>query len=1017
MGAKVWLGYGCLGLTASIAITCFILAFFVEGYFDGLIKENLSEEMIMTEDNSDSWAYTPGHTKVDIIRDIYMFNLTNPDEVKLSGAIPAISLKGSYSYLEHDDFVARRYTHHDGSDTGQVEFRRHQWFDKYGEWDKGLSEDDLITNVNLGAAGAWYQLKHLPVPTVALVGLTTLIQGLDSLLPAQAYAQGVKKILASYSLTNIVIFSSAKLTHNQTLQLFYDKTYGFEHWETLQYWVQAVLQGGMNATYQYQSGLGGTQHILQSYFGYNDFQMAELLNNLQSAVIAGADVISKSINCDTQVIYCPPHTMTVTQWVNTGVTKAGGLPSIAGSNSTIQGYPELSYFIKNNYSNTTEQYNATFTLSEGFALLDYNLTTGWPSGSPYTLLDVQHMMDFFVLGNMKDWQGIQTKFNLSSSVKAEVLFDYMNTLVALTGLQNRTDPAIYNVDNRGLASEASMGTLISQTLYTFNNLIGDIMALTLSSAFMFAQYVMGAGITCNDVVLGAGLNPTTVCNANLNWTSPNNLAPWIEARWGGANSTQWNQFAAASGLSYSQMGSLFNSTLLNSTLSGVDLGLQAHYSCGASVNGTIGTRCFPHELWYRQWGSSEITLNLPPQILALGLTNVPSIVYLSPLVEEELGAIPEYYGYALTQNASAVPLSSSLSKSLLTYDALMSQVQVQTYFIYVFLGQEANITAQFGVTDIPTMNAYLRYITDKVALGGLFITETVDWWLWTGVSPFLQTIAEQNPLLGGNPATDPTAIQLGQNTTIERLNAYPDHYKSAMATGRNNIGTTLRTWTKFMGTNVEAFLSRVYKGHSPEGPIFSWEHIEPWAKTEMVHGTDGLAFPLFIDSDTDIYIYVDNFFRSGKATYEKHSHIHGFKTYEFTLGAELIANATTNPDNAMYYSFCPDGLINLTSYSGGPVFASLSYFYDGDERLRKVLNFTTDYGDIDDYKTSFELMHYAGIVMKVKEQLMTNVELRADALYPNLGKIGYSKEGIWTYLPAFNLDRNAEWSNSRVRSM
>jgi hypothetical protein len=1014
MGAKAWLGYGCLGVLTAIAITCFVLAFFVEGYFDGKIKEGISENLIMTEDNSETWAYTPGHSKVDIIRDYYMMNLTNPDEVKWGGAIPALQSKGKYSYLEHDDFLARRYTHYDGSDTGQVEFRRHQWFDKLGEWDKDLSEDDLITTVNLGALAAWYQLKHLPPYTVGIVGLSTLIQGLDSLLPAQAYAQGVKKILTSYSLTNIVVFSSAKLTKNQTLQLYYDSTYGFENWTSLQYWVQAVLQGGSNETYVYQSGLGGTQHVLQSYFGLSDFQMGEVLTNLQTAVVAVADGISRLIDCGTDVIYCPPHTMTVIQWVNAGVTKAGGLPSVAGNNVTLQGYPELSYFIQNNYDSSSPLSNVTFTIEEGFSLLNYTLSTGFPSGTAYTLLDVQHMLDLFTLGAVEDWTGIQSKFNLSSSLQSEVLFDYINTLIAITGLQNCTDQAVYNQDNRGITSEASMGTLVSQVLFTLFNTLGDLMATTLSSAFMFAQYVMGAGLTCASVVTQAGLNATSVCNSQLTWSTPTNLAPWIDARWGGVNSTQWNGFAAVAGLNYDQMLQLFNSATLNSTLSGVDLGLQKHYNCGASINGTIGTRCFPYELWYRQWGSSEITLNLPPQLLALGLKNSPSLIYFDPRVEELVGGIPEYYAYALAQNASAEGLAANLSKSLLTFDSLMSQVRVQTYFIYVFLGQEANITDTFGITDIAMMNGYLRYIADTIALGGLFITETVDWFLWTASSPFIQKIAEQNPLFGGNPAQDPTAIQLGQNTTIERLNAYPDQFKSAMNTGRNHIGTKLRTWTKFMGSNVIAYLTRVYRGHSPDGPIIQWEYINPWASTQPLEGTDGLSFPPFVDDDTSVTLFVDNFLRSGSASYSNSKHIHGFKTYAFSISADLVANSTTNPDNAVFYSFGPDGLVNLTSFSGGPVFASLSYFYDGDARLRKVLNFTEGYGDLEDYVSKFYLMHYAGVVMEVQEQLMTNVELKSDALYPNLGKVGYEQQGIWTYMPVFNLNRNAAWSDSRV---
>jgi len=56
---------------------------------------------------------------------------------------------------------------------------------------------------------------------------------------------------------------------------------------------------------------------------------------------------------------------------------------------------------------------------------------------------------------------------------------------------------------------------------------------------------------------------------------------------------------------------------------------------------------------------------------------------------------------------------------------------------------------------------YLRYIADKFALGGLFITRTVDEWLWTGEDEFLNTIKHTNPLAGGDPSIDPAAIRYG----------------------------------------------------------------------------------------------------------------------------------------------------------------------------------------------------------------------------------------------------------------
>lgn len=105
--------------------------------------------------------------------------------------------------------------------------------------------------------------------------------------------------------------------------------------------------------------------------------------------------------------------------------------------------------------------NVEFTPQDYKNLFFYNVTTGWPSYNPTNLMDIGKMTMFYEMGRAQNFTDIASAFALASEDHARVLWGYVNTLVSKTALIGRTDPSIYNQNNRGITSELGIGTLIS----------------------------------------------------------------------------------------------------------------------------------------------------------------------------------------------------------------------------------------------------------------------------------------------------------------------------------------------------------------------------------------------------------------------------------------------------------------------------------------------------------------------------------------------------------------------------
>ena len=1038
MYRKRWV---CLGL--SVFFFGLFLAIGIAGpiLVEDLIQSQVNVKMEMTESNSDTWGLVPGHTHVHINREFFFFNVSNPEAIKWQGALPTIKqLFDPYRYLEVDHYMERVFVSDPDVDEDYVRFRRYTWYNKTDDWVPSISETDMLTQINVGALSAWNQMKRLPPETVGLAALYTVISGLDGVLLPIAIAQGLAatfySMIGNYYYN--VIFQPAGVTEAQATSMWTDPMYGWGNMTTLPIWIQAEMQCYTGTKCIYNPGAGGAIYILKEYFGLTDTQMQGLLTGwLQSSYQFVALTLHNSFNCPDEY-YCNPHYLTALQWAQQGVTNnppVSTIPpivSVAVLNSTITGYPEISYFQANYYEKNNPLAQVSFTVEEALSLLDYNLQTGWPSGSNYTLLDVGHFSEFMALGRLGDFEGIRVLLNLTSAGQGQVLFDYINTLISVTALQGRTDQTIYNADNRGLTNELSLANLLSQTMSELYNSLSDGLAVELTARYALAVLTTDPDIktTCAELMT-VMMIPAALCSSPaLAWSGISSLDIWVLTYWNGPGSPYWIVFQEYSGLTTAQMNALFGpGSLLVDVFGYAEKQIFAWYKCH-----NPGSRCSHYELWTRQWASSEITNNLPSLLLDFGLPGQPKMKNNMTLwtwgepFNSSLPGPPEYGYFAYINNYTEANSQSTISytaaTSLLSPMGLLSQVLCQRYFTGVFDMEirhistaQTQLSTEFQIRNITIFTTYLRQLVDKFAIGDLFLTQSIRTWLWTGISPLLVTLANTNPLQGGNPAVNPTQVQLGQNTTRASLR-FPDHYKHAMITGKKHIESKLRWWFLFYGNPNITLYTPVYLGHTPAGPNIVYQNVNPWAELLPIKGGDALNFQTNIDSDSVVWLYLDPFLRSGQGSFDHKHLVSDMEVYRYIVSNDLVANAIDNPDNAVYYSYGPSGVVNMPTVMGGPLFIGKPYFLGGEsETLLSVLDITTPYAeDLDIYDSYFDLEHFTGAVFSNQEKIMTMAELRADALYPQLGSLGFAKEGVWTYLPIFFMNRSSYYPDERVLS-
>ena len=192
--------------------------------------------------------------------------------------------------------------------------------------------------------------------------------------------------------------------------------------------------------------------------------------------------------------------------------------------------------------------------------------------------------------------------------------------------------------------------------------------------------------------------------------------------------------------------------------------------------------------------------------------------------------------------------------------------------------------------------------------------------------------------------------------SIQVNNSANDTNPSIIKTGVDNI------------TNLGQYIQ--WDGHRDTVDIW------PGKTANDINGTEGLFFHPNLKEGEPLQAFKDDLVRTMDLVYSgKVNHL-GLEAFRYTLANNTFESAFTNPDNARWGSWCPDGLIYLgpTKWPVVPVFGSKPRFLDGDPLLREQFEGVPEPNRaVDD--TLVDVEPITGVLVSLRQQLQVNIQV------------------------------------------
>ena len=218
--------------------------------------------------------------------------------------------------------------------------------------------------------------------------------------------------------------------------------------------------------------------------------------------------------------------------------------------------------------------------------------------------------------------------------------------------------------------------------------------------------------------------------------------------------------------------------------------------------------------------------------------------------------------------------------------------------------------------------------------------------------------------------TDPLVHELHTNGTLILLGLnYPRDYVSIQANNSMNDSdpSIIRT-----GVDDINALGQYLQWNGYNGSLDIW----PGETANEINGTEGLFFHPSLKEGEPLQAFKDDVVRTFDLVYSgKVDHL-GLEAFRYTLANNTFESAFTNPDNARWGSWCPDGLIYLgpTQWPVVPIFGSKPRFLDGDPLLREQFEGVPEPNRaVDD--TLVDVEPITGVLVNLRQQLQVNIQV------------------------------------------
>jgi len=1001
--------YLCGGLIAMVFSLLFIgIGVFTITSMEKILKDQAAESAWLLPESYGQWGKVPGSLDVDLTRKYTFFNFTNAFEVFYFNETPKFVQTSSHIYREYQNLTDPKYSFPDIQNKNTVVDFNYQVYSLPID----ASPSDLITTVNVGTLGFWYSAHNLPNHEFGTFALAATLRSLEEDIPTTLQASAIQfQCIESQEKANEIL--SKGFIKDAELQDFIwnDPVHGMGQRKTLPLWAHAIAGGPES----------GAAKMLGEYFYLTHNQLVNLLgesehveSDLVSCVTGLNNTIKNGYNCSS--IPCEPFYLVSIQWTSQEVTlhPAGGIipakDSVTFYNETVDGYPEISYFLKEyfipKYKVDPKEYNLIFPVEMVSNLFNTTPSTGSKyCTDPKTLLHFGNQKFIYDIGKEFDekldlqiLEPLRERFELPSLQHAHVLWKYIVYFES---------EFIGKSSIGGNKAHSIMGQVASKALYETYITVSDFLLLDLTARIV-ADNMTNNSIDCVglfEISTEISIDEATlVCQAKsltpFNLTSIKLLIT-ICNRQGGE---EYNDFMEETGLKAFDLANLCTAAAKN-TFAGMmqasQLYLKNHYQCAPSYS--KAKRCSSQEIAVMQWRNSFVTLNVPPVLEGTFISSdslkdwYPSkfskpFEYLSVLNLLKKTLSPE----------DLEPIDYNIAKQLLTFDRLFSPVIAQSVFIYWQTGKWSEFSETlFNIKPYPLIT-YLRYMIMDIGLGGFTQTRTVEELLWGYVDPFLEHIQQSDPLESGNPSLNTVISLAGANCSYEEAFAYP----VSMYTGVNNTQLT-RNVRQLYGLDTITFPSAHFNGNETVS-----DFLNPWNEPIPIKGSDGSINIPGLESNQTVPLYImDLSFQTELVYSGNNTYYNGVNGYRYIFSDDAMKNKTNNPSNEKWYADKWDGLINISAIHSAPLFVSKAHFLDADPYLYEAIEMYEDhemkkkiiYNKTNDFYIDIE--PYSGVSLGVNAAFQANYHLKADELFKN------PKEAM---LPIVITQRGTKFSDEQI---
>lgn len=671
------------------------------------------------------------------------------------------------------------------------------------------------------------------------------------------------------------------------------------------------------------------------------------------------------------------------QWASSYFTKLPALglgkDSVAQIDSTILGYPEMSYFRQNfeaklKGSQNEGKFNGidfgSPSSNKDYSHLFYIPPKTWTGELPKSSLfhietlislfnSIESMPDMFdtpdILVDFKDYSEFTDLLQLEDDRRTYLLLLWLKKMLEITAMRTEDGGTYLTTNLNGIAVGGIQGAhqWLSKEFPAY--LYGNLMAL--SNANTCEKNIRNYIRDVEDDQV-----PKFCNNTKLDLISAESYS-FYAGLYFTRDYAKMQYIYAQTGISEQAMNGLLTpGYYLERNLMTAMKKVKKVYN-NTFCTRSVGLYCSNRELAYAQWFNNSISDNPPKPLNASdNLVELTGVRHYKP-------ELRTYY----ERIKATVPDMDYNS----TWDLISSGAMYNAKFAGDIL-LEQNSTSDLRKFNTPAFLKYTKMLMLEEAMGGMFIEKTVKEYLEGFEDKILKLTSMSSIEEGGDPTVNPI---------ISITNQDDGSYNS---TGCFFVGDDDHSLTRQQCLYLNSRNIRI-SGKNVTG-IRSWEDtmIDPWAEPIPLQGTDAGQFQPLMTDQPDLTLFSSDVMMPVGFLYDKGVRRHGMAAWKYLPTRSLLETYEENPENSKFFIGF-HGTLNLTSTFGAPAFASKAHYLDIgynepstsillDKKGKKI---EANSGKDDLYMV---VEPWTGVTMEAALRLMLNFMIEPDFLFDNIDK-------------------------------